>query len=68
MILFDEPTSALDPQMAADVTAVILTLAREGQTMMVVTHSPEFMKNAHTLHILDRGKLTYSGPPAGRPH
>jgi polar amino acid transport system ATP-binding protein len=63
VILFDEPTSALDPQMAADVTAVILTLAKEGQTMVVVTHSPEVMKHAHTVHVLDRGKLTYSGPP-----
>jgi ABC-type polar amino acid transport system ATPase subunit len=63
VILFDEPTSALDPQMAADVTAVILTLAKEGQTMVVVTHSPEVMKHAHTVHILERGKLTYSGPP-----
>jgi polar amino acid transport system ATP-binding protein len=68
VILFDEPTSALDPQMAAEVTAVILTLAKEGQTMVVVTHSPEFMKHAHTVHILERGKLTYSGPPNGRPH
>jgi ABC-type polar amino acid transport system ATPase subunit len=68
VILFDEPTSALDPQMAADVTAVILTLAKEGQTMVVVTHSPEFMKHAHTVHVLERGKLTYSGPPNERPH
>jgi ABC-type polar amino acid transport system ATPase subunit len=63
VILFDEPTSALDPQMAADVTAVILALAKEGQTMVVVTHSPEVMKNANTVHILERGRLTYSGPP-----
>jgi ABC-type polar amino acid transport system ATPase subunit len=67
VILFDEPTSALDPQMAADVTAVILALAKEGQTMVVVTHSPEFMKHAHTVHVLERGKLTYSGPPWERP-
>jgi ABC-type polar amino acid transport system ATPase subunit len=63
VILFDEPTSALDPQMAAEVTAVILALAKEGQTMVIVTHSPEVMKHAHTVHVLEKGKLTYSGPP-----
>jgi ABC-type polar amino acid transport system ATPase subunit len=67
VILFDEPTSALDPQMAAEVMAVILDLAREGQTMVVVTHSPEFTKRAHTVHVLERGNLTYSGPPDQMP-
>ena len=56
MILFDEPTSALDPQMAAEVMAVILDLAKEGQTMVVVTHSEEFRKRAHTVHVLERGQ------------
>jgi ABC-type polar amino acid transport system ATPase subunit len=60
VMLFDEPTSALDPQMAADVMAVILGLAKEGQTMVVVTHSPEFARQAHTVHTLDRGKLVSS--------
>jgi polar amino acid transport system ATP-binding protein len=60
VMLFDEPTSALDPQMAADVMAVILDLAKEGQTMVVVTHSPEFAQRAHTVHTLDRGKLVSS--------
>jgi ABC-type polar amino acid transport system ATPase subunit len=63
VILFDEPTSALDPQMAAEVTAVILDLAKEGQTMVVVTHSPELTKRADTVHVLDRGRLVSSGPP-----
>jgi ABC-type polar amino acid transport system ATPase subunit len=63
VILFDEPTSALDPQMAAEVMAVILDLAKEGQTMVVVTHSDEFRKRAHTVHVLERGKLVSSGPP-----
>ena len=67
VILFDEPTSALDPQMAAEVMAVILDLAREGQTMVVVTHSPEFTKRADTVHVLERGNLTYSGPPDAMP-
>jgi ABC-type polar amino acid transport system ATPase subunit len=39
-ILFDEPTSALDPQMAGEVLAVMRDLAKDGQTMIVVTHSP----------------------------
>ena len=60
VILFDEPTSALDPQMAAEVMAVILDLAKEGQTMVVVTHSTEFTKRAHTVHTLERGKLISS--------
>lgn len=63
VILFDEPTSALDPQMAAEVMAVILDLAKEGQTMVVVTHSDEFRRKAHTVHVLERGKLVSSGPP-----
>jgi ABC-type polar amino acid transport system ATPase subunit len=67
VILFDEPTSALDPEMAAEVMAVILDLAKEGQTMVVVTHSPEFTKRAHTVHVLERGNLAYSGPPEQLP-
>jgi ABC-type polar amino acid transport system ATPase subunit len=63
VILFDEPTSALDPQMAAEVMAVILDLAKEGQTMVVVTHSEEFRRRAHTVHVLERGKLVSSAPP-----
>ena len=68
VILFDEPTSALDPQMAAEVMAVILDLAKEGQTMVVVTHSPELTRRADTVHVLERGKLVNSGPPAGVPN
>ena len=49
--------------MAAEVMAVILDLAKEGQTMVVVTHSEEFRKRAHTVHVLERGKLVSSGPP-----
>jgi ABC-type polar amino acid transport system ATPase subunit len=61
VILFDEPTSALDPEMAAEVMAVILDLAKEGQTMVVVTHSEEFRRRAHTVHVLEHGKLVLSG-------
>jgi ABC-type polar amino acid transport system ATPase subunit len=62
VILFDEPTSALDPQMAAEVMKVILDLAKEGQTMVVVTHSVLFAQHAHTVHMLELGKIIYSGP------
>lgn len=57
VMLFDEPTSALDPQMAADVMAVIVDLAKEGQTMVVVTHATEFTKLAHTVFVMEKGKL-----------
>lgn len=57
VMLFDEPTSALDPQMAADVMAVIVDLAKAGQTMVVVTHATEFTKLAQTVHVMERGQL-----------
>jgi ABC-type polar amino acid transport system ATPase subunit len=62
-ILFDEPTSALDPQMAGEVLAVMRDLARDGQTMIVVTHAMEFARQAHTVHRMVAGKIEKSGPP-----
>lgn len=63
-ILFDEPTSALDPRMTAEVLAVLTDLAREGQTMVVVTHALRFARRiATTLHVLHEGKVVESGPP-----
>jgi ABC-type polar amino acid transport system ATPase subunit len=63
-ILFDEPTSALDPRMTAEVTSVMADLAREGQTMIVVTHGLGFARSvAHTVHILHAGCVAESGPP-----
>jgi ABC-type polar amino acid transport system ATPase subunit len=63
-ILFDEPTSALDPRMTAEVTSVMTDLARDGQTMIVVTHGLSFARNvAHTVHILHAGQIAESGPP-----
>jgi ABC-type polar amino acid transport system ATPase subunit len=63
-ILFDEPTSALDPRMTAEVLAVMADLAREGQTMVVVTHAMQFARQAaHTVHVLAEGRVTTSGPP-----
>jgi polar amino acid transport system ATP-binding protein len=64
-ILFDEPTSALDPRMTAEVLAVITDLARDGQTMVVVTHAIRFARQvAKTVHVLDAGLIVESGPPA----
>lgn len=64
-ILFDEPTSALDPRMTAEVTSVMSDLARDGQTMIVVTHAMGFARSvAHTVHVLHQGRIAESGPPA----
>jgi glutamate transport system ATP-binding protein len=46
MILFDEPTSALDPEMVQEVLDVMIGLARDGMTMMVVTHEMGFARRA----------------------
>jgi ABC-type polar amino acid transport system ATPase subunit len=63
-ILFDEPTSALDPRMAGEVLAVIADLAKQGQTMVVVTHAMGFARNvATTVHVMHAGKVAESGPP-----
>ena len=63
-ILFDEPTSALDPRMTAEVTSVMADLARDGQTMIVVTHAMGFARSvAHTVHVLHEGRVAESGPP-----
>jgi ABC-type polar amino acid transport system ATPase subunit len=63
-ILFDEPTSALDPKMTAEVLAVLADLARDGQTMVVVTHAMEFARRAaHTVHVFAEGRVAASGPP-----
>ncbi|MBV8556437.1 MAG: amino acid ABC transporter ATP-binding protein [Planctomycetaceae bacterium] len=64
-ILFDEPTSALDPRMTAEVLAVMADLARDGLTMIVVTHAMRFARQvAHTVHVFGDGRVIESGPPA----
>ncbi len=64
VILFDEPTSALDPRMTAEVLGVMADLARDGQTMIVVTHAMSFARRvAHTVHVFGEGRLIESGPP-----
>jgi len=63
-ILFDEPTSALDPVMAGEVLAIIGGLAKEGQTMIVVTHSIAFARNvADRVHVFADGQAVEEGPP-----
>ncbi len=63
-ILFDEPTSALDPRMAAEVISVITDLAKNGQTMIVVTHAMAFARDvSHTVHVMHLGRVAESGPP-----
>jgi ABC-type polar amino acid transport system ATPase subunit len=63
-ILFDEPTSALDPRLAGEVLAVIADLAKDGLTMMVVTHALGFARRvAHTVHVMHAGRVAESGPP-----
>ncbi len=57
-MLFDEPTSALDPEMINEVLDVMVELAKEGMTMMVVTHEMGFAKNvAHRVVFMDRGVI-----------
>lgn len=63
-ILFDEPTSALDPRMAAEVESVIVDLARDGQTMVVVTHSMRLARRtARTVYVFEGGIILESGEP-----
>jgi glutamate/aspartate transport system ATP-binding protein len=57
-MLFDEPTSALDPEMINEVLDVMVELAREGMTMMVVTHEMGFARKvAHRVIFLDHGRI-----------
>jgi His/Glu/Gln/Arg/opine family amino acid ABC transporter permease subunit len=63
-MLFDEPTSALDPRMTAEVIGVMADLARDGQTMIVVTHALSFARSvAHSVHVMHEGRIAESGPP-----
>ncbi len=64
VLLFDEPTSALDPEMVGEVLDVMKRLAREGMTMVVVTHEMGFAREvAHRVVFLDGGKLLEQGTP-----
>ena len=65
MMLFDEPTSALDPELVGEVLDVMRSLAREGMTMMVVTHEMGFaLEVADRVVFMDEGIVIEEGPPA----
>ncbi|WP_333840361.1 amino acid ABC transporter ATP-binding protein [Pelomicrobium sp.] len=62
-MLFDEPTSALDPEMINEVLDVMVELAREGMTMMVVTHEMGFARKvAHRVIFMDEGEIVEDAP------
>ena len=64
-MLFDEPTSALDPEMIGEVLDVMVELAREGMTMMVVTHEMGFARKvAHRVIFMDQGEIVEDAPAA----
>ncbi len=65
VILFDEPTSALDPEMVGEVLDVMKELARDGMTMVVVTHEMGFAREiSDRVIFLDEGKIAEEGTPA----
>ncbi len=74
VMLFDEPTSALDPEMVGEVLDVMVQLAREGMTMMVVTHEMGFARQvSHRVVFMDQGRIledcasdAFFGDPAQR--
>ncbi|MBV1821811.1 amino acid ABC transporter ATP-binding protein [Clostridium cochlearium] len=64
IMLFDEPTSALDPELVGEVLSVMKDLAKEGMTMVVVTHEMSFAKDVGDRVIfMDGGKIVEQGPP-----
>ena len=64
ILLFDEPTSALDPEMVGEVLKVMSELAKEGMTMIVVTHEMGFAKEvANRVIFIDEGVIKEENPP-----
>ncbi|MDC0224952.1 amino acid ABC transporter ATP-binding protein [Deltaproteobacteria bacterium] len=64
VMLFDEPTSALDPEMISEVLDVMTDLARDGMTMIVVTHEMGFARSvADKIVFMDEGEIVESNPP-----
>jgi polar amino acid transport system ATP-binding protein len=64
LLLFDEPTSALDPELVGEVLVVMRELAREGMTMVVVTHEMGFARDAATrILFLDHGRMVETATP-----
>ena len=65
IMLFDEPTSALDPEMISEVLDVMVELADEGMTMVVVTHEMGFARKvADAMVFMDHGEIVETSPPA----
>ena len=64
VMLFDEPTSALDPELIGEVLEVMRDLAREGMTMVVVTHEMGFAREVcDRIVFIDEGRIVEEGPP-----
>ena len=64
IMLFDEPTSALDPEMIGEVLDVMVTLAKEGMTMVVVTHEMSFAREvSDRVVFMDHGEILEVAPP-----
>jgi polar amino acid transport system ATP-binding protein len=64
VMLFDEPTSALDPEMVGEVLSVMKDLAKEGMTMIVVTHEMGFAREVATrVMFMDEGIIAEEGTP-----
>ncbi len=64
IMLFDEPTSALDPEMVGDVLNVMKKLAKQGMTMVIVTHEMGFAKEvANRVMFIDGGNFLEDGTP-----
>jgi polar amino acid transport system ATP-binding protein len=65
VILFDEPTSALDPELVGEVLEVLAQLARDGATLIIVTHEVGFAREvADTAVFMDGGVIVEQGPPS----
>src|SRR5262249_13686179 len=65
IMLFDEPTSALDPEMVKEVLDTMIDLARDGMTMLCVTHEMGFARAvADRVIFMDRGEIVEQAPPA----
>ena len=65
VILFDEPTSALDPELVGEVLEAIQQLARDGRTLIIVTHEVGFAREvADTVVFMDAGVIVEQGPPS----
>ena len=65
ILLFDEPTSALDPEMISEVLDVMVSLAKDGMTMVCVTHEMGFARQvADRVIFMDQGEIVEEGPPS----